>query len=129
VAIAAQGVTGEHDTLAMQPDAARRVAGHVHHLPPGHLVAIVQQQVRSDRADPEHPADHLLNRAALGRQLTAGQHRRVQLVDRHASPGPPAQLLDPAHVIGMRPIIVPIGKRALRGDLPTLKQLLETNSS
>ena len=86
VAIAAQGVTGEHDSPAMQPDAARRVAGHVHHLPPGHLVAIVQQQVRSDRADPEHPADHLLNRAALGRQLTASQHRRVQLVDRHATP-------------------------------------------
>jgi uncharacterized membrane protein len=29
----------------------------------------------------------------------------------------------------LRPLIVPIGKRALRGDLPTLKQLLESSSS
>jgi uncharacterized membrane protein len=29
----------------------------------------------------------------------------------------------------LRPLIVPMGKRALRGDLPTLKQLLESSSS
>ena len=29
----------------------------------------------------------------------------------------------------LRPLIVPIGKRALRGDLPTLKQLLESSAS
>lgn len=29
----------------------------------------------------------------------------------------------------LRPLIVPIGQRALRGDLPTLKQLLESNPS
>jgi uncharacterized protein YndB with AHSA1/START domain len=29
----------------------------------------------------------------------------------------------------LRPLIVPLGKRALKGDLPTLKQLLETNAT
>ena len=29
----------------------------------------------------------------------------------------------------LRPLIVPLGKRALRGDLPTRKQLLESSSS
>ncbi len=29
----------------------------------------------------------------------------------------------------LRPLIIPMGKRALKGDLPTLKQLLETSAT
>lgn len=77
------------------------MAGHVDHLPPDHVVAIVQQQVRSHGADPEHPVDHLLHPAAFGRELTAGQYRRVQLVDRHPGAGPPAQLRCTPDVVGV----------------------------
>ncbi|MGB8020341.1 MAG: hypothetical protein WCF04_03860 [Candidatus Nanopelagicales bacterium] len=40
VAIAPQGVASEGGPETVQHDAACRVAGHVHHVPPGHGIAV-----------------------------------------------------------------------------------------
>ena len=80
-AVAQESVPREHHAVPMDGDRPRSVTWHVEHLEAVDDIAVTQHHVGGERLDAEEADDELHGAATLGRKRSAGEDRRIELVD------------------------------------------------
>ena len=98
-AVAQEGVSREHDTIAMDGDGFRGVARHVQRPEAVNDIAITQHHVGGERLDAKEADDEPHGAAALRRKRSAGEDRRVEPMDGDARSRQPPELGGAPHVV------------------------------